>query len=71
MDMLEREREKYIVVPAINWLVATTYEAEAFGYAYETAEKAGYKRELDVAVAENHYSVINPYLKYRGGSKER
>ncbi|EXK25180.1 hypothetical protein FOMG_18156 [Fusarium oxysporum f. sp. melonis 26406] len=51
MDMLERERENYIVVPAINWLVATTYEAEAFGYAYETAEKAGYKRELDVAVA--------------------
>ncbi|KNB20422.1 hypothetical protein FOXG_17489 [Fusarium oxysporum f. sp. lycopersici 4287] len=51
MDMLEREREKYIVVPAINWLVATTYEAEAFGYAYETAEKVGYKRELDVAVA--------------------
>lgn len=33
MDMLEREREKYIVIPAINWLVATTYEAEAFGYA--------------------------------------
>ncbi|KAJ4262960.1 hypothetical protein NW762_006573 [Fusarium torreyae] len=51
MDMLEREREKYIVVPAINWLYATTYEAEAFGYTYEAAEKAGYKRELDTAVA--------------------
>ncbi|QGI88570.1 hypothetical protein CEK25_003526 [Fusarium fujikuroi] len=51
MDMLERERERYIVVPAINWLVATTYEAEAFGYSHETAEKAGYKRELDIAVA--------------------
>ncbi|KAM5350912.1 hypothetical protein ACJ41O_003635 [Fusarium nematophilum] len=51
MDMLEREREKYVVVPAINWLYATTYEAAAFGYTYEAAEKAGYKRELDIAVA--------------------
>ncbi|CVL03461.1 related to TRANSKETOLASE [Fusarium mangiferae] len=37
--------------PTINWLVATTYEAWAFGYAHKTAEKAGYKRELDAAVA--------------------
>ncbi|CAI6091814.1 unnamed protein product [Clonostachys chloroleuca] len=51
MDMLEREKHKYIVVPAINWLYATTYEAEAFGYTYDAAEKAGYKRELDIAVA--------------------
>ncbi|KAJ3545456.1 hypothetical protein NM208_g2493 [Fusarium decemcellulare] len=51
MDMLEREREKYIVVPAINWLYATTYEAAAFGYTCEAAEKAGYKRELDIAVS--------------------
>ncbi|KAF5026960.1 hypothetical protein F66182_990 [Fusarium sp. NRRL 66182] len=49
MEMLEKEREKYMVVPAINWLYATTYEAEAFGYTYEAAEKAGYKRELDRA----------------------
>ncbi|KAF5000637.1 hypothetical protein FDECE_11174 [Fusarium decemcellulare] len=51
MDMLEQEREKYIVVPAINWLYATTYEAAAFGYTYEAAQKAGYKRELDIAVS--------------------
>ncbi|KAJ3457777.1 hypothetical protein MRS44_014918 [Fusarium solani] len=51
MDMLERDKHKNIVVPAINWLYATTYEADAFGYTYEAAEKAGYKRELDIAVA--------------------
>ncbi|KAM6515731.1 hypothetical protein FALCPG4_013944 [Fusarium falciforme] len=51
MDMLERDKHKSIVVPAINWLYATTYEADAFGYTYEAAEKAGYKRELDIAVA--------------------
>ncbi|RSL41091.1 hypothetical protein CEP53_012969 [Fusarium sp. AF-6] len=51
MDMLERDKDKNIVVPAINWLYATTYEADAFGYTYEAAEKAGYKRELDIAVA--------------------
>lgn len=51
MDMLERDKHKNIVVPAINWLYATTYEADAFGYTHEAAEKAGYKRELDIAVA--------------------
>ncbi|RSM10073.1 hypothetical protein CEP52_003768 [Fusarium oligoseptatum] len=51
MDMLERDKDKNIVVPAINWLYATTYEADAFGYTYEATEKAGYKRELDIAVA--------------------
>ncbi|KAL2014967.1 hypothetical protein VTK56DRAFT_6646 [Thermocarpiscus australiensis] len=51
MDMLEELKHKHIVVPAINWLWATAYEAEAFGYSQDKAEKAGYKRELDVAVA--------------------
>ena len=49
--MLEELKHKHIVVPAINWLWATMYEAEAFGYSQEKAEKVGYKRELDVAVA--------------------
>jgi hypothetical protein len=51
MDMLEKTKEKSIVVPALNWLWATTYEAEAFGYTNDAAEKAGYLRELNVAVA--------------------
>jgi 2-keto-4-pentenoate hydratase/2-oxohepta-3-ene-1,7-dioic acid hydratase in catechol pathway/imidazolonepropionase-like amidohydrolase/pimeloyl-ACP methyl ester carboxylesterase len=50
MDMLERAKDKHIVAPAINWLVATTYEAAAFGYSFEKAEQVGYKKELEVAV---------------------
>ncbi|KAH0431849.1 isoaspartyl dipeptidase-like protein [Colletotrichum camelliae] len=51
MEMLENNRHTSIVAPAINWLVATAYEAEEFGYTHEAAEKAGYVRELDTAVA--------------------
>lgn len=51
MDMLEKTKQKQFVVPAINWLWATSFEADAFGYSYEAAEKAGYKRELEIAVA--------------------
>lgn len=49
--MLEAAKTKHVVVPAINWLVATLNDAEAFGYTHEKAEKVGYKRELDVAIA--------------------
>ncbi|WYZ41085.1 hypothetical protein EsH8_IV_001426 [Colletotrichum jinshuiense] len=51
MDMLQRAKDKSIIVPALNWLVATSFEAEAFGYTKAAAEKAGYVRELDIAVA--------------------
>lgn len=51
MDMMEKMKDKVIVAPAMNWLVATLYEAEAFGYTHEKAEKVGYGRELDIAVA--------------------
>jgi hypothetical protein len=51
MDMLEAAKTKHIVAPAINWLIATLYEAEAFGYPHEQAEKVGYARELDAAIA--------------------
>jgi imidazolonepropionase-like amidohydrolase len=51
MDMLEKAKTKHVVVPAINWLICTLYEAEAFGYPKAAAEKAGYKRELEVAIA--------------------
>ncbi|KZT28207.1 isoaspartyl dipeptidase-like protein [Neolentinus lepideus HHB14362 ss-1] len=50
MDMLEKAKDKHWVVPAINWLYATLYEAAPFGYAQSKAEKVGYKRELEVAI---------------------
>lgn len=49
--MLEDKKTKLVVAPAINWLVATLNEAEMFGYYHEQAEKAGYQRELDAAIA--------------------
>ncbi|KAH7066415.1 isoaspartyl dipeptidase-like protein [Paraphoma chrysanthemicola] len=51
MDMLEKAKTKHVVVPAINWLICTLYEAEAFGYPKAVAEKVGYKRELEAAIA--------------------
>jgi imidazolonepropionase-like amidohydrolase len=45
-----KEKTQHVVVPAINWLVATLYEAGAFGYATEVAEKAGYKKEPDTVI---------------------
>jgi imidazolonepropionase-like amidohydrolase len=51
MDMLEKAKTKHVVAPAINWLIGTLYDAEAFGYTHEQAEKVGYKRELDAAIA--------------------
>jgi len=50
MEMLEAAKTKHIVAPAINWLIATLNEAEAFGYSHAQAEKVGYKRELDAAI---------------------
>lgn len=51
LDMLEANKDWVFVAPGLNWLVATLYEAESFGYPQEAAEAAGYKRELDAAVA--------------------
>jgi len=50
MDMLEAAKEKHIVAPGINWLVATLTEAAAFGYSHEKAEQVGYQKELDTAI---------------------
>lgn len=50
MDMLEANKHKHVVAPGLNWLVATIHEAADFGYPFEKAEQAGYKRELDAAV---------------------
>ncbi|KAF4538740.1 hypothetical protein BFW01_g8467 [Lasiodiplodia theobromae] len=51
MRMLEEKKTRIVVAPAINWLVATLNDAEVFGYPKEQAEKVGYRRELDTAVA--------------------
>ncbi|KAI9688518.1 MAG: hypothetical protein M1822_001467 [Bathelium mastoideum] len=50
MDMLEKAKEKHIVAPGINWLIATLYDAEPFGYSFSKAEQVGYKKELDAAI---------------------
>ncbi|TCK20678.1 metal-dependent hydrolase family protein [Pseudonocardia endophytica] len=49
MDMLEANRDWVFVAPGINWLVATLYEAESFGFPQEAAEAVGYKKELEQA----------------------
>lgn len=51
MAMLEAAKDKHIVAPGINWLIATVYEATEFGYPFEKAEQVGYKAELDAAIA--------------------
>lgn len=49
MDDLEKNKSKHIVAPAINWLVATLYDAGMFGYSKEKAEEVGYRKELEIA----------------------
>ena len=51
MDMLEANKDWVFVAPGLNWLVATLYEAEAFGFPQEAAEAVGYKKELEMAEA--------------------
>lgn len=51
MDLLEKNKTKDIVAPAINWLISTLYDAEAFGYRNSKAEEVGYKKELEAAIA--------------------
>jgi imidazolonepropionase-like amidohydrolase len=51
MDMLEEKKTSHMVAPAINWLIATLHEAEAFGYPHTKAEEVGYAQELDAAIA--------------------
>lgn len=50
MEMLDKNKHKHMVAPGLNWLIGTLYEAGAFGYSFEKAEKVGYKKELDVAI---------------------
>jgi imidazolonepropionase-like amidohydrolase len=51
MEMLEANNDWVFVAPGINWLIATLYEAEAFGFPQEAAEAVGYKKELEMAIA--------------------
>ena len=50
MDMLEAKKDKHIVAPGLNWLIATLNDAAAFGYTHQKAEQVGYKRELEHAI---------------------
>ncbi|EZG01636.1 hypothetical protein H106_08042 [Trichophyton rubrum CBS 735.88] len=50
MDMLEKNKTKHIVAPAINWLVNIFTEAAKFGYTPEKAEEVGYRKERDTAI---------------------
>lgn len=50
MDMLDKNKDKHIVAPGLNWLIGTLYDAAAFGYSHEKAEQVGYKKELDAAI---------------------
>ncbi|KAJ5974112.1 hypothetical protein N7481_011322 [Penicillium waksmanii] len=57
MDALEKRKSKHVVAPAINWLIATLYDAVMFGYPTEKAEQVGYLKELtaaDRAMREMH-----------------
>ncbi|GAB1195505.1 hypothetical protein APSETT444_004764 [Aspergillus pseudonomiae] len=49
MQMLEKVKDRVVVAPALNWLYATVYEAEPFGYSMEKAEQVGYRKELETA----------------------
>lgn len=51
MYALEQQKDRVFVAPALNWLVATLYDAEQFGYPTSKAESVGYARELEVACA--------------------
>jgi imidazolonepropionase-like amidohydrolase len=51
MDMLEARKDEVFVAPGLNWLVATLHDAAEFGYPPAAAEAAGYKHELDCAIA--------------------
>lgn len=50
MDMLEKNKTKHVVAPALNWIIGTLEDAAAFGYPQAKAEEVGYRRELDTAV---------------------
>ena len=50
MNMLEANKTKHIVVPALNFPINTLEDGERFGYSRSKAEAAGYKTEIEAAV---------------------
>ncbi|KUJ11037.1 isoaspartyl dipeptidase-like protein [Mollisia scopiformis] len=50
MDMLEKQKDKHVVAPGINWLIATLHDAAAFGYPNEKAQQVGYQKEYDASI---------------------
>ncbi|PQE05251.1 hypothetical protein CJF31_00008777 [Rutstroemia sp. NJR-2017a BVV2] len=50
MDMLEAQKHKHIVAPAINFLVACTNETSEFGYPRQKATLVGYQKELETSI---------------------
>ena len=50
IEMLEKNKHKHVVAPAINWPWATVYEAAPFGYSFEKTEQVGYMKESQAAI---------------------
>lgn len=50
MDMLEANKTKHVVVPALGFPCNILDIGEQFGYPRSKAEEVGYQRELDTAV---------------------
>ncbi|KAI9927394.1 hypothetical protein ASPWEDRAFT_53542 [Aspergillus wentii DTO 134E9] len=50
MNMLEDNKTRHVVVPALNFPVSILEDGERFGYARSKAEQVGYKTELDTAI---------------------
>jgi imidazolonepropionase-like amidohydrolase len=51
LDMLEANKDRHFVAPAIGWLVRTSFNASEFGITPEIAEQMGYPKELEAAAA--------------------
>jgi imidazolonepropionase-like amidohydrolase len=50
LDMLEANKDKHFVAPALAWLIQTCEGAEAWGITRAVAEQMGYVRELETAI---------------------
>jgi hypothetical protein len=48
--LLEANRHKHVIAPAINWLYTTVYEAAAFGFPAGSPMQVAYKKELETAI---------------------
>jgi imidazolonepropionase-like amidohydrolase len=51
LDLLEANKERHFVAPAIGWLVRTSFNASEFGITPEIARQMGYPQELEAAAA--------------------